>query len=81
MRGIRRVWVLLGGLVGTVLLAVGVVYLTVACENLPGVLGPHAGDTSPRTPRGIVVLVLGIAVLIAAAVAARRRPPKAPPHH
>ena len=78
MRRVARVPVLLGGAVGIVLLGVGVVYLTVACENLPGILGPHPGNTSPRTVLGIVVVVLGVAALAAAFIAARRRPPTTP---
>jgi amino acid permease len=74
----RRVPVLLGGAVGVVLLGVGVVYLTVACENLPGILGPHPGDTSPRTALGIIAVVLAVAVFVAVFVAGRRRPPTAP---
>ena len=78
MRRVARVPVLLGGVIGIVLLGVGVVYLTVACENLPGILGPHPGDTSPRTTLGIVVVVLGVAALAAALIVARRRPPTTP---
>lgn len=45
---------LLAGVVGLALLALGIVYLTVKCQALPGFLGPVHGDTSPRTGRGIV---------------------------
>jgi divalent metal cation (Fe/Co/Zn/Cd) transporter len=69
---------LLAGIAGIVLLAVGVVYLTVACESLPGILGPHPGDTSPRTPLGVIGVVLGAAALGLAWFAIRRKPPKAP---
>jgi hypothetical protein len=64
--------------VGALLVAIGIVYLTVACEDLPGILGPHPGDTSPRTPLGVVGIVLGLAGLAVAIAAARRRPPSGP---
>lgn len=63
------------GALGTLLLAIGVVYLSVACENLPSILGPTPGETSPRTPLGVIVLVLGLVVLALAGISARRRPP------
>ena len=66
------------GAVGALLVAVGVVYLVVACQDLPGILGPTAGDTSPRTPRGVAGVVLGVALLAVALLAARRRPPSGP---
>jgi hypothetical protein len=72
--------VLLAGVVGLALLAVGVVYLTVECQALPGLLGPVHGDTSPRTGLGIVGVVLGLVALAVAFVASRRRPPAAPGH-
>jgi len=75
---VRRARVLFAGTAGVVLLGLGVVYLTVACQNLPGILGPHPGDTSPRTGLGIVAVVLGVAALVAALIAARRRPPSTP---
>jgi amino acid permease len=59
---------------GVLVVAIGVVYLSVACENLPGVLGPSAGDAAPRTPLGAAVVVLGFMVLAAALFIARRRP-------
>jgi amino acid permease len=62
----------LGALVGVALVAIGIVYLVVACENLPGFLGPHAGDTSPRVGLGVLGLVLGIASLTAALIVFRR---------
>jgi len=61
--------------VGAVLVGLGIVYLAVACQNLPGILGPTPGDTSPRTPLGIGVLVLGLLVLSLAAILARRSRP------
>jgi hypothetical protein len=60
---------------GLLLLGLGIVYLSVACESLPGVLGPSPGDASPRTPLGVIALVLGLVVLGLALVNARRRPP------
>jgi amino acid permease len=80
MRRVVRVRVLLSGAVGAVLLGVGVVYLTVACQNLPGILGPHPGDRSPRYGLGIVAVVLGLAFLAATHLSLRRRPPGAPLH-
>jgi hypothetical protein len=71
---------LLAGALGVVLIAVGVVYLTVACENLPAILGPHPGDTSPRTALGMVGVLLGLAALALAFISTRRRPPKTPLH-
>lgn len=59
---------------GVLLVGIGIVYLTVACEDLPGILGPTAGDTSPRTPLGVVGIVLGLGVLAIAFVVGR--PPK-----
>jgi amino acid permease len=76
MRRVATVRVL-SGVIGIVLLGVGVVYLSVACQNLPGILGPHPGDTSPRTGLGIVAVVLGLAFL-AGTYLSRRRPPGAP---
>ena len=73
-----RLSALLAGAAGTGLLALGVVYLVVACENLPGILGPHAGEESPRTGLGILALVLGIAALSVAFIASRRHPPTGP---
>jgi hypothetical protein len=72
-----RVLALASAAIGAILLGIGVVYLTVACESLPGVLGPSAGDSSPRTTLGIIWSVLGIAALAVAVVAVRRRPPSA----
>ncbi len=63
---------------GVLLLGIGIVYLAVACEDLPGILGPVHGDTSPRTPRGLVAILLGLVALAFAITAARRRPPSPP---
>jgi amino acid permease len=59
--------------VGVALLGLGVVYLVVACESLPGFMGPTAGDTSPRTGLGVAGLLLGLAALTIAALLARRQ--------
>jgi hypothetical protein len=75
-----RVPVLVAMTLGVLLVALGIVYLTVACENLPAVLGPHAGDTHPRVGLGVAALVFGLAALVAAFIAARRRPPSTPAH-
>jgi hypothetical protein len=66
-----------GGL-GLALVAVGIVYLTVACQDLPGFLGPSPGDTSPRVGLGVTGIVLGLAALVFAILSARRRPPSTP---
>jgi hypothetical protein len=65
--------VLLAGVVGLALLAVGIVYLTVECQALPGFMGSTHGDTSPRTGLGIVAVVLGLVTLIGAFAGGRRR--------
>ena len=77
-RHVVRILVPLAGIVGLALVAIGIVYLTVACEDLPGVLGPTPGDTSPRSGLGVAGVVLGVAVLVVVFIAARRRPPAAP---
>ena len=64
---------LLAGAIGLALLALGVVYLAVECQSLPGFLGPVHGDAGYRTGRGIAGIVLGAAALVAIGVAARRR--------
>jgi hypothetical protein len=69
---------MLAAAVGLALVAVGVVYLVVECQALPGFLGPTRGDTSPRTGLGIAGVTLGLAVLAFALLAARRHPPNAP---
>jgi amino acid permease len=68
---------LVGGTVGLALVGLGVVYLAVACESLPGFLGGIQGDTSPRTGLGVVALVLGLAALGLSAWSIRRRSPGA----
>jgi hypothetical protein len=61
------------GLVSLLALGLGVVYLVVACQSLPGFLGQGAGDPHPRTPLGAALLVF--AALLAAAVAIVQSPP------
>lgn len=78
MRNHPRVLAIASGALGILLLAIGVVYLTVACENLPGILGPTPGDTAPRTLLGVVVTVVGLGALTLAILAGRRRPPSTP---
>jgi hypothetical protein len=73
-----RVLVPLAGIVGLALVVIGLVYLTVACENLPGILGPTPGDASPRVGLGVAGVLLGVVVLAVVYVVARRRPPSAP---
>ncbi len=63
MAGAARTLTWLMGLIGAVFVAVGVVYLVVECQALPGVLGPTQGDTSPRTALGILCAVLGVGAL------------------
>ena len=68
-----------GGVVSRVLaalalaaFALGVIYLAVACESLPSFLGAVPGDTHPRTPLGVALLIAAV-VFAAAAYASRRR--------
>lgn len=77
-RHAARILVPLAGVVGLALLAIGIVYLTVACEDLPGILGPTPGDTSPRIVLGVVAVVLGVAALLVVFLVARRGPPTTP---
>jgi hypothetical protein len=81
MCSMRRVAVIPVAILGLVLLAIGIVYLTIACQSLPGFMGPVHGDTSPRTGLGVLGVVLGVAVLVGAFIAARRRPPATPGAH
>jgi uncharacterized membrane protein YidH (DUF202 family) len=64
-------WIATG--LGGALVALGVVYLVLACEELPGFLGGTPGDTSPRTAIGIAVLLVGVATLSIGALANVRR--------
>lgn len=79
MHNRRHITVVTTAIVGALLVAIGIVYLTVACEDLPGLMGPTAGDTSPRTPLGVVGVVLGLGALAVAVAVARRRPRTRPP--
>jgi hypothetical protein len=58
---------------GVALVALGVVYLVVACEELPGFLGGTPGDTSPRTGLGVAGLLLGLVALSIGAFTTLRR--------
>ena len=78
VRGPARILVALAGTAGMALIAIGIIYLTVACENLPGILGPHPGDTSPRVGLGVAGVLLGLVALLLAYAGTRRRPPGAP---
>ena len=80
MRFRLRIGLALSGVIGLASLAVGIVYLTVACQDLPGILGPTRGDTAPRTVLGIVGVSLGLLILLSALLAARRRGPGSPLH-
>ncbi|HUA10930.1 MAG TPA: hypothetical protein VMA83_02895 [Solirubrobacteraceae bacterium] len=63
----------LAGLVGILLVAVGVVYLLVECQALPGILGPTPGDSSPRTTLGVCCAALGAIALCATWLLTRRQ--------
>lgn len=69
---------MLSAIAGAAFLGLGIVYLTVACESLPGFLGGEAGHASPRTGLGIVAVLLALAVAVGLLIT-RRRPPS-PPH-
>jgi hypothetical protein len=58
---------------GVALVALGVVYLVVACEELPGFLGGTPGDASPRTGLGVAGLLLGLVALSIGAFTTLRR--------
>jgi hypothetical protein len=73
-----RILVPLAAVVGLALVAIGIVYLTVACEDLPGILGPTPGDTSPRIALGVLGVMFGVTALVIGFMLARRRPPTAP---
>lgn len=80
MTGATRAAAWLVGLIGLALVAVGIVYLVVECQALPGVLGPTPGDTAPRTGLGIACLVLGAAALTVTWLL-RTRSARHPPRH
>ncbi|HUZ09392.1 MAG TPA: hypothetical protein VMU76_04410 [Acidimicrobiales bacterium] len=73
----RRFLVVLLGLVGLVLIAIGIVYFVVKAGSLPSFIPGHiAGSSSHRTKRGLVALVVGAVVLLVAVIGAavgRRR--------
>jgi amino acid permease len=73
VRRVGRITPLLTTGVGVALVGLGIVYLVVACEALPGFMGPTPGDTSPRTGLGVAGLVLGLAAFSIAALLARRQ--------
>lgn len=73
VRGDGNLGVILLGVVGLALVAVGVVYLAVACGSLPGFLGPVHGDRTPRTGRGLLALALAAIVLLPVGHALMRR--------
>jgi uncharacterized membrane protein YdcZ (DUF606 family) len=50
-----------------------VVYLVVACQSLPGLLGPVAGDTHPRTKLGAALLVVAALLAVVGVLVARRQ--------
>jgi len=73
VRGEARLPFLAAAILGLVVLAFGVAYLSVTCQSLPGFMGPVHGDTSPRTGLGIVFVALGLVTLTGARIVARRR--------
>lgn len=73
MRGFGRLAPFVAGALGVVLIGLGIVYLAMACQDLPGFMGPSPGDTSPRTPLGIGVLLVGLIALGGAVVVMRAR--------
>jgi hypothetical protein len=73
MRREIRIPELLFGVAGLALLAVGIIYLTVECQALPGFMGGTPGDSAPRWRLGLVGVGLGLAVVASAFVIARRR--------
>jgi hypothetical protein len=75
VRSAPAITALLAGAAGLAVLALGIVYLVVECQALPGFMGPTPGDSSPRVGLGIAGVVLGLGMLAVAALAAHRRPP------
>jgi hypothetical protein len=72
MRAEFRLSVLVLAALGLGLVVLGVIYLSVECQALPGFLGPSKGDTSPRTGLGVVATALGLLAFGGAVLAARR---------
>jgi hypothetical protein len=73
----RKALVTLLVLIGLILIAVGVVYFTVKSGSLPSFIPGHvAGSSAHRHKRGLVVVIVGAAVLLIAVIGAsvgRRR--------
>ena len=51
-------------LVGLVAVVVGVIYIVVQAHSLPSVLAPVHGFAGHRWKRGVVVLIVGAALLV-----------------
>ena len=51
---------------GVVLIAIGVIYFTVAADKLPSILGQLQNASRHRTKHGVAALSLGIASLVGA---------------
>jgi hypothetical protein len=51
-------------LIGVVILAIGVIYLTVEAKSLPSVLGQLHGVTAHRTKRGWFAVIVGGVLLL-----------------
>jgi hypothetical protein len=70
----RRAVPLAGGALAALLVAVGVIYLVVECENIPAPLpGRQAGSTDHRVGFAIVAFVLAALVLAAGSFGGRLR--------
>ncbi|MDQ1428611.1 MAG: hypothetical protein QOK39_2087 [Acidimicrobiaceae bacterium] len=69
----RRATIVTLGAVAALAAVLGVTYLVVACKSLPGVLGPVAGDTHPRTKLGAAILVLAVLLALGTVLTARPR--------
>jgi hypothetical protein len=52
-------------IIGLLILAAGVIYLTVEAKSLPSILGQISGSTVHRSKRGVVALVIGGLLLVA----------------
>jgi multisubunit Na+/H+ antiporter MnhB subunit len=61
------------GLTAVLAGALAVTYLLVACQSLPSLLGPVAGDTHPRTKLGAAFLLLAVLLAGGAVMTARLR--------
>ena len=61
------------GTAAAVATVLAVIYLVVACESLPGVLGPVAGDSQPRTKLGAAILLVAVILATGAVLATRLR--------